>query len=71
MEYSYKFRLYPSREQEEQILRTFGCCRFVFNYYLDLRKATYEQTGKTFNYYDCAKHLTFWGAREKLYGLGK
>lgn len=58
MEYSYKFRLYPNREQEEQILRTFGCCRFVFNYYLALRKETYETTGTVFSYYDCAKHLT-------------
>ena len=58
MEYSYKFRLYPSREQENQILRTFGCCRFVFNYYLAKRKDVYEQSGKTFNYYDCARDMT-------------
>lgn len=58
MEYSYKFRLYPNREQENLILRTFGCCRFVFNHYLDRRKETYEQTGETMNYYACAKDLT-------------
>ena len=58
VEYSYKFRMYPSREQENLISRTFGCCRFVFNHYLALRKETYEQTGKTVNYYACAKDLT-------------
>lgn len=58
MEYSYKFRLYPDREQKTQILRTFGCCRFVFNHYLALRKDAYEQTGGTLNYYACAKDLT-------------
>ena len=58
MEYSYRFRLYPSYEQENQILRTFGCCRFVFNHYLSRRKEVYEQSGKTFNYYDCARDLT-------------
>ena len=58
MEYSYKFRLYPNREQENLILRTFGCCRFVFNHYLALRKEAYEQTGKTLNYYTCAKDMT-------------
>lgn len=58
MEYSYKFRIYPNRVQENQILRTFGCCRFVFNYYLAKRKETYEQTGKTLNYYDCAGDMT-------------
>lgn len=58
MEYSYKFRLYPNREQEDLISRTFGCCRFVFNHYLAIRKDTYEQSGETLNYYSCAKDLT-------------
>ena len=58
MEFAYKYRLYPNREQENLILRTFGCCRFVFNHYLALRKETYEQTGKTLNYYACAKDMT-------------
>lgn len=58
MEYSYKFRLYPNKEQENLIARTFGCCRFVFNHYLALRKETYEKTGETMNYYACAKDMT-------------
>lgn len=58
MEYSYKFRLYPNRKQETQIIQTLGCCRFVFNHYLARRKEAYEQGGKTLNYYDCAKDLT-------------
>ena len=28
---SYKFRLYPNREQEELMQKTFGCVRFVYN----------------------------------------
>lgn len=58
MEYSYRFRLYPNREQEILMLRTFGCCRFVFNHYLAQRKEVYEKTGETLNYYDCANDLT-------------
>lgn len=58
MEYSYKFRLYPNPEQERQIQRTFGCCRFVWNHYLDRRKTTYELDGHTMNYYECAKDMT-------------
>lgn len=46
MEYSYRFRLYPNREQEILMLRTFGCCRFVFNHYLAQRIETYQETGK-------------------------
>lgn len=58
MEYSYKFRIYPNREQQSLIQRTFGCCRFVYNHYLDLRKKAFEETGESLNYYDCAKDLT-------------
>ena len=58
VEYSYKFRLYPNRTQENQILRTLGCCRFVFNHYLAIRKEVYERDGRTFNYYDCAGDVT-------------
>ena len=47
VEYSYKFRLYPNREQENLILRTFGCCRFVFNRYLAQRMEAYQETGKS------------------------
>ena len=58
MEYGYKFRIYPNIAQAQQIRRTFGCCRFVFNYYLGLRKEAYEQTGETLNYSACNKDMT-------------
>ena len=35
MEYTYKFRIYPSDEQKIQLAKTFGCCRFVYNHFLD------------------------------------
>lgn len=47
MEYSYKFRIYPNEEQINQIQRTFGCCRFAYNYYLAQRIESYEETGKS------------------------
>ena len=58
MEYSYKFRIYPNLTQISQIQRTFGCCRYVFNYYLARRRKCYEESGNTLNYYDCAKDMT-------------
>lgn len=58
MEYSYKFRLYPTKEQERKIQRTFGCCRYLWNHYLVQRKAVYELDGHTMNYYECSKDLT-------------
>jgi len=35
---AYEFQLYPSKEQEQLISKTFGCKRFVYNYMLDLKK---------------------------------
>jgi putative transposase len=58
MERAYKFRIYPNAEQERQIQSTFGCVRFVFNYYLAKRKELYEQDKTSFNYYNCAKDMT-------------
>ena len=58
MEYSYKFRIYPTREQENLIQRTFGCCRFVYNRFLAMRIASYKECRETMNYYNCANALT-------------
>jgi len=33
MEVSYKFRIYPNKEQEQLIQKTFGCVRYVYNYF--------------------------------------
>ena len=35
---AYQFRLYPNKEQEMLIYKTFGCTRFVYNYCLDLKR---------------------------------
>ena len=43
---AYRFRIYPNKEQEKLIHKTFGCCRFVYNRMLSERKEIYEKTGK-------------------------
>lgn len=58
MEYSYKFRLYPNAAQENLIQRTFGCARFVYNYYLAQRTEKYQATGKGTTRYVQEKDLT-------------
>ena len=35
---AYKFRIYPTKKQAKLIDKTFGCCRFVFNYSLATQK---------------------------------
>ena len=66
MEYSYKFRLYPNRKQETQMLRTFGCCRFVFNHYLADRIETYKETGKSPTRFEQDRNLTVLKKQEEL-----
>ena len=39
---SYKFRIYPTEQQEEQIQKTFGCCRFVYNQCLTYKINKYK-----------------------------
>ena len=55
---SYKFRLYPNKEQIDLLARHFGCARFVYNYFLNQRIEQYRLTGKSDNYYEQAKALT-------------
>lgn len=38
----HKYRLYPNQQQKEMLNKTFGCCRFVYNYMLKLYKDVRE-----------------------------
>lgn len=58
MEKAYKFRIYPTKEQETLIQRTFGCSRFVFNRYLTKRIELYKTEKQTLNYNACSAELT-------------
>lgn len=58
MEHSYKFRLYPNAVQRNLIQRTFGCARFVYNYFLAERIEQYRGTGKSPTRFQQDKELT-------------
>lgn len=55
---TYKFRIYPTAEQEVLLAKHFGCTRFVYNHFLNERKEQYQQNKKSDNYYAQAKSLT-------------
>nr|CDQ32447.1 transposase, IS605 OrfB family [Virgibacillus halodenitrificans] len=55
---AYKFRIYPTKEQEILIAKTIGCSRFVFNRFLGQWNDTYKETGKGLTYNSCAFELT-------------
>lgn len=55
---SLKVRIYPNKKQEELIIKTFGCVRYVYNYYLDKRIKQYKNCKKSLSYNECSKDLT-------------
>ncbi|MCK0506255.1 RNA-guided endonuclease InsQ/TnpB family protein [Aromatoleum anaerobium] len=57
---AFKFELMPTGEQQHQMRRFAGSCRFVFNKALALQKENYEAGGKFIGYVAMAKHLTAW-----------
>ena len=44
---AFKFRLVPNREQQTQISKTLGCCRFLYNQMLEERQTKYKSNNKT------------------------
>lgn len=43
---AYKYRIYPTSEQETLLAKSFGCARWFWNYALNLCQETYKSTGK-------------------------
>jgi len=44
---AFKFRLVPSKEQQTQISKTLGCCRFLYNQMLEEKQTKYKSNDKT------------------------
>ena len=47
---AYKYRIYPTEEQKVLFAKTFGCCRFVYNWALNLRIEAYKSDKRTVPY---------------------
>lgn len=60
MERGFKYRIYPNESQRDQIARTLGCCRFVYNRALDVKKTAYSETGKSIATNDLIKMIPAW-----------
>lgn len=55
---AYVYRFYPTDEQKQQLARTFGCVRYVYNWALSLRQQTYHETGKGLSYQTLDAQMT-------------
>lgn len=55
---AYKYRFYPTTEQEQLLSKTFGSVRYVWNTILDWRSKEYTQNDTKINYALSSKKLT-------------
>ena len=55
---TYRFRLLPSRKQEETFVQWLGTTRYLYNLFLEYRMTVYKASGKTISKFDIQKELT-------------
>ena len=54
----FKIRLFPTIEQEKLMCKHIGCCRFLWNYMLDLQIKRREANEKHLSRFDMTKLIT-------------
>jgi putative transposase len=57
-ERAYRYRFYPTPDQDAILSRTFGCTRFVYNWGLQLRTDAYSDRHERVSYADTSAALT-------------
>src|SRR6266851_3252103 len=68
---AYKYRIYPTAEQVHILARTFGCCRYVYNWALRQRTDAYYQHGERLYYEDTAQRLVLLKKQEATVWLNE
>ncbi|GAA1735091.1 RNA-guided endonuclease TnpB family protein [Nonomuraea bangladeshensis] len=63
---AYKYRFYPTPEQAEELVRTFGCVRLVYNKALEERTRAYTLEGRGVSYTESSAALTAWKKTPEL-----
>lgn len=57
MKKAFKYRIYPNKAQRALFQATFGCCRFVYNKTLDIRKTAYAMDKTQLSEFDLIKKI--------------
>jgi len=71
MEKAYRYRFYPTAEQEQILRRTIGCVRFVFNKALAARNEAWYAHAQRVDYVQTSAMLTQWKKLEDLQFLNE
>ena len=63
----YKYRAYPDSMQQEYFEKTFGCSRYVFNHYLDMRRSMWAEWHDNMSYTEMSRDLSHNLKKEKVW----
>jgi putative transposase len=55
---AFKYRIYPTDEQQVLLAKTFGCKRVIFNHYLNEQQERFKNKEKHLSNYDINKDIT-------------
>jgi putative transposase len=55
---AYKYRIYPTKDQEILLSKTFGCKRVIFNHYLEVQQTRYKNNEKNLSHFNINKDIT-------------
>jgi putative transposase len=71
MQRAFRYRFYPTPEQETLLRRTIGCCRLAYNKALAARTEGWFQRGERISYAQTDRMLTGWKKEESLHFLNE
>lgn len=66
MQRAFRYRFYPTPEQESLLRRTLGCVRLVYNRALDARSTAWATESKSISYLQTSAMLTAWKKQDDL-----
>ena len=55
---AYKYRIYPTKEQEILLAKHFGCVRYVYNKALELKTKKYQEEKESLSRFKLCKLIT-------------
>jgi putative transposase len=61
---AFRYRFYPTEQQQQELLRTFGCVRLVYNKALEARTTAWYTEQRRVNYVETSGLLTAWKKTE-------